>query len=44
MSDIVYFCSVTYTILLDDYRLMTERRFMHPNDPESYAGESVSFW
>jgi hypothetical protein len=30
--------------LLDDYRLIVERRFARPNDTESYAGGSVSFW
>jgi hypothetical protein len=27
-----------------DYRLIVERRFAHLNDPDSYAGGSVSFW
>jgi hypothetical protein len=30
--------------LLVDYPLIMERRFAHPNDLESYAGASVSFW
>jgi hypothetical protein len=29
--------------MLEDYRLVVER-FARPNDPESYAGESVSSW
>jgi hypothetical protein len=28
--------------LLEDYRLIVERRFACPNDPESYAGGSIS--
>jgi hypothetical protein len=30
--------------LLEDYRLIVERKFAHPNDPESYAGGNVSSW
>jgi hypothetical protein len=30
--------------LLEDYRLIVERRSARPNDPESYAGGSVSSW
>jgi hypothetical protein len=29
---------------LEDYRLIVERGFALPTDPESYAGGSVSFW
>jgi hypothetical protein len=29
-------------IFLEDYRLIVERRFALPNDPESYAGGIVS--
>jgi hypothetical protein len=29
-------------VFLGDYRLLLERRFARPNDPESYAGGSVS--
>jgi hypothetical protein len=32
------------TQILEDYRLVMERRFAFPNDPESYAGWSVNFW
>jgi hypothetical protein len=37
----------TYSIikfLVEDYRLVGERRFARPNDAESYAGGSVSSW
>jgi hypothetical protein len=30
--------------LPEDYHLIMERRLAHPNDLESYAGESTSFW
>jgi hypothetical protein len=30
--------------LLEDCRLIVERRFARPADPESYAGGSVSSW
>jgi hypothetical protein len=30
--------------LLEDYRLVVERRFACPNDTESYAGGSVNSW
>jgi hypothetical protein len=30
--------------LLEDYRLIVDRRFALPNDPESYADGSVSSW
>jgi hypothetical protein len=30
--------------VIEDYRLIVERRFARPNDPESYAGGSVSTW
>jgi hypothetical protein len=30
--------------VLKDYRLIVERRFASPSDPESYAGGSVSSW
>jgi hypothetical protein len=33
-----------FLILLEDYRLIVEKRFAHRNDPESYAGGSVSSW
>jgi hypothetical protein len=29
--------------LLEDYRHLVEGRFARPDDPESYAGGSVSF-
>jgi hypothetical protein len=29
---------------LEDYRLAVERRYARVNDPESYAGGSVSSW
>jgi hypothetical protein len=29
---------------VESYRLVIERRFACPNDPESYAGGSVSSW
>jgi hypothetical protein len=28
--------------LLEDYRLIVEKRFVLPNNPESYAGGSVN--
>jgi hypothetical protein len=30
--------------LLKGYQLIMDRRFVWPNDPESYAGWSVSSW
>jgi hypothetical protein len=30
--------------LSEDYRLIAERWFARTNDPESYAGGSVSCW
>jgi hypothetical protein len=30
--------------LLEDYRFIVESRFARPNDPDSYAGGSVSSW
>jgi hypothetical protein len=30
--------------LLEDYRLIVERRSALPNNPESYAGGSLSSW
>jgi hypothetical protein len=30
--------------LFEDYRLIVERRVACPNDPDSYAGGSVSSW
>jgi hypothetical protein len=30
--------------LYEDYRLIVERRFARPNDPESYADGSVNSW
>jgi hypothetical protein len=34
---------IAYTVPpLEDYRLMVERRFVHPNEPKSYAGGRVS--
>jgi hypothetical protein len=36
---------ILVTIFLpEDYCIIVERRFARPNDPESYAGGSVSFW
>jgi hypothetical protein len=32
------------TVLFEDYRLIVERRFARPSDPESYAGGGASFW
>jgi hypothetical protein len=29
--------------LLEDYHLFVERRFVRPNDPESYADWSISW-
>jgi hypothetical protein len=37
-------CEVKLSLLLKDYRLITEKRFAGPNDAESYAGGSVSSW
>jgi hypothetical protein len=34
----------TFYPLLKDYSLIVERRFAGPNDPERYAGGSVSSW
>jgi hypothetical protein len=38
----IYF--LTRYSLLKDYHLIVKRRFVHPNDLESYAGGSVSSW
>jgi hypothetical protein len=38
------FQNVSSKFLLEDYRLIVERSFARPNDPESYAGGSVSSW
>jgi hypothetical protein len=35
---------VIIVVLLADHRLIVERRFVHPSDPEIYAGGSVSPW
>jgi hypothetical protein len=35
---------IKLTFLLEDYRLIVERRFACPNDSESYAGGGVSSW
>jgi hypothetical protein len=31
-------------LLVEDYHLIVEKRFACPNDPENYAGGSVSSW
>jgi hypothetical protein len=36
------FINVTVGNLLEDYRFIVERRFLCPNDLESYSGGSVS--
>jgi hypothetical protein len=33
-----------FKFLLDDYRLIEERRFGRLNDPESYASGSENSW
>jgi hypothetical protein len=43
MTDAAYFCSVANAAPLEDYR-HTMERLVHPSDPESYAGGSVSSW
>jgi hypothetical protein len=35
---------VVVVVVLEDYRLIVERRFASPSDPESYAGGSVRSW
>jgi hypothetical protein len=42
-GNIFYDCELRY-VLLEDYRLIVERRFARPSDPEKYAGGSVTFW
>jgi hypothetical protein len=31
-------------ILLEDYRLIVEKRYARPNDPQSYVGGSINSW
>jgi hypothetical protein len=38
------FQNVRSKFLLEEYRLIVERRFANPNDQESHAGGSVSSW
>jgi hypothetical protein len=39
-----FIIKVKDAFLLEDYRLMLERRLVRPDDLESYAGGSVSSW
>jgi hypothetical protein len=34
----------SYDNLLEHYHLFVERRYVHPNDLEGYAGRSISSW
>jgi hypothetical protein len=34
----------SFIILIENYRLIEERRFERPNGPKSYAGGWVSSW
>jgi hypothetical protein len=45
-GNIAMFTLFLYDLLLvyEDSRLIAEKRFARPNDPESYAGGSVSSW
>jgi hypothetical protein len=36
------YCYITRKDLPEDYRLIVERRFESPSDPESHAGGSLS--
>jgi hypothetical protein len=38
------YMTLLHFFLLEDYRLIVERRFACPNDPDSYASGSLSSW
>jgi Ca2+/Na+ antiporter len=40
---IIYLCTYLF-VLLEDYRLIVERRFARRSDAENYAGGSASSW
>jgi hypothetical protein len=39
-----YFLEERFLYLIENHRLVMEKRFAHPSDPKSYAGGSLCSW